>query len=110
MIFPPFHQEKKRTRKALELKRSAEFKLDSLHERISKLQLEVGTLRAHLKSYKTKVRELELNESQVPSLRAEFDREQTTLQTEVSHLRKQVSVSILLYLSPRWTASGSGKQ
>lgn len=83
-------QERKKTHKALELKKVAELKCDSLHERNSQLQRELGTYRSQLKTAKKRARELELNESQIPSLRAEFDREQSSLVGEASALRRQL--------------------
>ena len=68
----------------------AELKCDSLHERNAQLQRELGTYRSHLKTAKKRTRELELNESQIPSLRAEFDREQSSLVGEVSTLRRHL--------------------
>lgn len=68
----------------------AELKCDSLHERNSQLQRELGTYRSQLKTAKKRARELELNESQIPSLRAEFDREQSSLVGEASALRRQL--------------------
>lgn len=54
------------------------------------MQRELGTYRSQLKTAKKRARELELNESQIPSLRAEFDREQSSLVGEASALRRQL--------------------
>ena len=54
------------------------------------MQRELGSLRSQLKTAKRRARELELNESQIPTLRAEFDREQSSMQGELSALRRQL--------------------
>lgn len=87
-------------RKALELKKVAELKCESLHRQNSQLGQEVGALKGQLKAAKRRVREMEMNESQLPSLRAEFDRDQLTLQTELSALRRQVGGEDLFQLEP----------
>ena len=68
----------------------AEMKFESLQERNAQLQQEAAGLRTQLKLTKKQVRQMEANESQLPGLRAEFDREQLSLQTEMAALKRQV--------------------
>ena len=81
-------QEKRRTRKALVLKKGAEMKLEAFHERLAKMQGEVGSLRTQLKVSKRRVQQLEMTESQLPEMKAEFNREQASYQSEVEGMNK----------------------
>ena len=97
MDTPPPHththtpsQEKRRTRKALELKKTLEVKCDALHEKNSQLQRELGALKSQLRSNKHKLHDLSLSESQLPGMRAELEREQMAHQNELGGARRQV--------------------
>ena len=76
----------------------AEMKFESLQERNAQLLQEAAGLRTQVKVAKKQVRQMEANESQLPGLRAEFDREQLSLQTEMAALKRQVRQSHCPYL------------
>ena len=65
-------QEKRRTRKALDLKKSSELKCHHLQEQAAKLQGEVTSLRSQLKEATKHVHELEMAEAQ---MREDLERE-----------------------------------
>ncbi len=58
-------QEKRRTKKALELKKGAEWKLEVVQREANQLTSQVATARAQLKQAKKRTQALELNQSQV---------------------------------------------
>ena len=72
-------QEKRRTRKALDLKKSSDLKCHHLQEQAAKLQGETTSLRSQLKEATGHIHELEMTEAQI---REEFERERAELERE----------------------------
>ncbi|XP_064633514.1 ankyrin repeat domain-containing protein 26-like isoform X4 [Lineus longissimus] len=82
-------EEKRRARKAAELKKVAETKMEALQEKNTDLQKEVATLKAHLKAAKKRLRELDSGESRINTLHSEFDRERLMMDGTLSTVRRQ---------------------
>ena len=72
-------QEKRRTRKALDLKKSSDLQCHHLREQAAKLQSEVTSLRSQLKEATSHAHQLEMAEAQ---MREEFERERAELERE----------------------------
>ncbi|XP_065909397.1 ankyrin repeat domain-containing protein 36C-like isoform X2 [Dysidea avara] len=79
--------ERKKARKALEIKKNAERKMESHHERSIVLQEESVSLKSQLRSMRKKVKEFEENEH---FLRTELNSTQQQLQAETDSLRGQL--------------------
>ncbi len=62
---PLSSQEKRRTKKALELKKEAEWKLEVVQREAHQLSSQVTTARAQLKLSRKRTHQLELNQSKV---------------------------------------------
>lgn len=58
-------QEKRRTRKALEMKKGVEWKYESLHKHNTKITTDLATARTQLKLSRRRIQELEVTQSQV---------------------------------------------
>ncbi|KAJ7352868.1 hypothetical protein OS493_033131 [Desmophyllum pertusum] len=76
-------EEKRKTRKALEMKKVLEAKT-------SDHQKDVVALKTQLKSYKRRFKEYEASGSRIPSLRVEFDKERSAMESHITSLRRQL--------------------
>ncbi|XP_023931710.1 ankyrin repeat domain-containing protein 26 isoform X2 [Lingula anatina] len=83
-------EEKRKARKAVEMKKVAETKLDSESERRLNLEKEVANLKTHLKTAKKRLKDLEGSESRISSLHSEFDRERLAMEGTMQTLRRQL--------------------
>ncbi|XP_023931713.1 ankyrin repeat domain-containing protein 26 isoform X5 [Lingula anatina] len=86
-------EEKRKARKAVEMKKVAETKLDSESERRLNLEKEVANLKTHLKTAKKRLKDLEGSESRISSLHSEFDRERLAMEGTMQTLRRQNHVN-----------------
>ena len=87
-------QEKRRTRKALDLKKSSDVQCQHLQEQVAKLQGEVTLLRSQLKDVTSHTHQLEMAEAQ---MREEFERERAELERgQGSSERESVGLRRLL--------------
>ncbi|XP_074646987.1 uncharacterized protein LOC141902922 isoform X2 [Tubulanus polymorphus] len=83
-------EEKRKARKAIELKKVAETKLEALQEKNTEYQKEIATLKTHLKAARKRLRELESSDSRINTLHSDFDRERMAMEGTLSSLRRQM--------------------
>ena len=75
------------------MKKKTDIKYSSLQEEGVKLQNEIATLRAQLKAAKKRIQKLELSETQFAEMKADFDREQASYQSELENLNKMLETT-----------------
>lgn len=83
-------EEKRKTRRALDLKKGSDSKIELYEQRSLQHHREVSALRNKLKQYQRKVKGYETGESRIPALHAEFDREREAINSNVTKLRRQL--------------------
>ncbi|CAH1784762.1 unnamed protein product [Owenia fusiformis] len=83
-------EERRKARKAAELKRVAEVRYQGESERVIELERQVATLKAHLKAARKRLKDLDNSDSRVNSLRREFDSERSALEATIGALRRQL--------------------
>ncbi|XP_057297065.1 trichohyalin-like isoform X2 [Hydractinia symbiolongicarpus] len=83
-------EEKRKTRRALDLKKGSDSKIELYEQRSLQHHKEVSALRNKLKQYQRKVKGYETGESRIPALHAEFDREREAINSNVTKLRRQL--------------------
>ncbi|XP_056001155.1 ankyrin repeat domain-containing protein 26-like isoform X13 [Ostrea edulis] len=98
--FVQLEEERRKHRKTVESKRTAEMKLEAEIDKNTQLQKEVSSLKAYLKVAKKRLKELDANftldngvdshDSRINSLTAEFDRERLTMESSLSSVRQQL--------------------
>ncbi|XP_071961648.1 uncharacterized protein [Antedon mediterranea] len=82
--------EKRKTRKMAELKRSVESKLENEIQRNRQKDEELNTYKMKLKLAKKKLKDLEMPEMRINSLKSDFERERINMDATVSALRRQL--------------------
>jgi len=82
--------EKRKTRRAMELKKSLENKIEIFEQRSSQHQKETSALRNKLKQYQKRLKDYEQGQSRIPALHAEFDKEREAMRMNVGKLRQQL--------------------
>ena len=70
------------------MKDKAEERCEGLRKEMTELQSEITTLKNQLKSSKRRVHQLQMSESQIPGIKANFDREQASFQQEMVGLKR----------------------
>ena len=63
-------------------------KCRNLEEHAAKLQSEIASLKSQLKTSKKRIHQLQMTEAQIPEMKADFDREKATYQSELSGLKR----------------------
>lgn len=87
MSSPPSPQERRKTRKALELKKQVESRLEGVQLHCSQLQEEMAALKSQLKAYRYQAKQVGVRDQQLAELRAQNQEEKATLQLELEQVR-----------------------
>ncbi|XP_072027212.1 uncharacterized protein [Amphiura filiformis] len=83
-------EEKKKTRKMAELKRSAEDKWQNEVQKVQQLEQEVTTLKAKIKLAKKKLKDQGPPELRLSTMQTEFERERLNMEAAMGTLRRQL--------------------
>ncbi|XP_062588372.1 ankyrin repeat domain-containing protein 26-like isoform X16 [Saccostrea cucullata] len=88
--FVQLEEERRKHRKTIEAKRTAEMKLEAEIDKNTQLQKEVASLKTYLKVAKKRLKGLDSRDSRINSLSADFDRERMTMESTLSSVRQQL--------------------
>ncbi|XP_033098759.1 ankyrin repeat domain-containing protein 26-like isoform X3 [Anneissia japonica] len=89
-IMEQVEEERRRTRKMAELKRVVEGKLENETQRYRQLEQEMNTTKMKLKLAKKKLKDLEMPELRINSIKSDFERERINMDATVASLRRQL--------------------
>ncbi|XP_033746672.1 ankyrin repeat domain-containing protein 26-like isoform X15 [Pecten maximus] len=84
-------EEKRKCRKAMELKKTTEAKYEAEHEKNVQLQTEIASLKSYLKSAKKRLKTVDNSENRINTLHTDFDQERLVMEGTLSTVRRQLS-------------------
>ncbi|XP_021371833.1 ankyrin repeat domain-containing protein 26-like isoform X2 [Mizuhopecten yessoensis] len=84
-------EEKRKCRKAMELKKTSEAKYEAEHDKNVQLQTEIASLKAYLKSAKKRLKTVDTSDNRINTLHSDFDQERLAMEGTLSTVRRQLS-------------------
>ncbi|KAK3101032.1 hypothetical protein FSP39_000386 [Pinctada imbricata] len=88
--FNQLEEERRKHRKSIEQKKTAETKLEAEIEKNTQLQKEVTSLKAYLKVAKKRLKAVDGQDSRLGTLHSDFERERMTMESTISSVRQQL--------------------